>query len=123
MALEEHDQPLHKGLPSVDGRSKGEIACHLELLWEADLVWSRRKEAEKNRAGANLDTRRGLASSMAAMKNFDAYRLTTAGHKFLTAARDETLWNRAKKKACETTGVLTFEVLKTVLLGKVEKLF
>ena len=42
-------------------------------------------------------------------------KLTWDGHEFLDAARDEFLWNRAKKKVSETGGAWTLEGLKIAL--------
>ena len=46
---------------------------------------------------------------------FAARRLTYSGHEFLDAARNDTLWAKAKKKALDSTGVLTVEGLKLAL--------
>ena len=43
-------------------------------------------------------------------------RLTREGHDFLDRARSESIWERAKKKCLEQTGVLTIEFLKVCLV-------
>lgn len=43
--------------------------------------------------------------------------LTWAGHEFLDAARNDTLWEKAKKLTLEKTGALGFEVLKEALIA------
>jgi hypothetical protein len=46
--------------------------------------------------------------------------LTYSGHDFLDAARDDTIWRKAMDKIAGTTGSVSIEVLKAVLidLGK-----
>ncbi|MGE4527447.1 MAG: DUF2513 domain-containing protein [Rhodospirillaceae bacterium] len=43
--------------------------------------------------------------------------LTWAGHEFLDAARDDTVWNKGKAAVAKAGGGLAFEVLKSVLVG------
>ena len=43
-------------------------------------------------------------------------RLTWEGQDFLKRARSESIWERAKKKCLEQTGVLTIEFLKVCLV-------
>ena len=42
-------------------------------------------------------------------------RLTFEGHEFLEAAKNETIWQKAKKLIQDKGGALTFEVAKAVL--------
>ena len=44
-------------------------------------------------------------------------RMTWAGHDFLDAARDDTVWNRTLKKIGSRTASLTFELLKETLVA------
>jgi hypothetical protein len=46
---------------------------------------------------------------------FRVKRLTYEGHEFLEAARNETLWNKAKDAVQSSTGSLTLEALKVAL--------
>ena len=46
---------------------------------------------------------------------FHVIRLTYEGHEFLEAARNDTLWAKAKESVIRNTGVLTLEGLKTAL--------
>ena len=48
---------------------------------------------------------------------YSAISLTWQGHEFLDAARNDTIWRKAKKKVLETTGGLAFDVLKAALLA------
>jgi hypothetical protein len=46
---------------------------------------------------------------------FHVLRLTYAGHEFLDAARNDTLWAKAKEIVTKQTGTLTLEALKIAL--------
>jgi Hypothetical protein (DUF2513) len=46
---------------------------------------------------------------------FHVLRLTSEGHKFLEAARNDTLWAKAKEVVTKNTGTLTLEGLKITL--------
>ena len=81
---------------AVDGRSPDEISYHVMLLAEAKLI-----EAKDF---SNL-----LEVSWKPM------RLTYTGHEFLDAARNDTVWQKAKAIAVRSTGVLTLEGLKVAL--------
>lgn len=43
-------------------------------------------------------------------------RLTWEGHEFLEAARNDTIWAKAKEKATHATGGLSLAVLKEILV-------
>lgn len=45
-----------------------------------------------------------------------ALRLTWTGHEFLEAARNDTVWKKAKDTLLQRAGGLVFEVLKVLLL-------
>ncbi len=45
------------------------------------------------------------------------HNLTWAGHDFLDAARDETVWRTAKEKVLKPGASWTFELLKEILKG------
>jgi hypothetical protein len=47
--------------------------------------------------------------------DFHVLRLTYEGHEFLDAARNDTLWNKAKEIVIKNTGTLTLEALKIAL--------
>jgi hypothetical protein len=46
---------------------------------------------------------------------FHIFRLTYEGHEFLDAARNDTLWNKAKEIVLKNTGTLTLEGMKIAL--------
>jgi len=45
------------------------------------------------------------------------FSLTWKGHEFLSAATNETLWNKAKSILIKQTGILSFELLKELLVS------
>lgn len=50
-------------------------------------------------------------------------RLTWAGHEFLDAARNDTVWNKAKDMVKEKGGAIPFEVLKALLVKLAASVF
>ena len=49
--------------------------------------------------------------------NDHAYRLTSEGHDFIGAIRDDGIWENTKKAVAETGGNATIEMLKSIALG------
>jgi hypothetical protein len=47
--------------------------------------------------------------------------LTWEGHEFLDAARNKTMWNRAKTALTTQGAGLSFDVMKALLLGYVKQ--
>lgn len=84
------------GLP---GRTAQEMAYHIALLEDAGLV--------TQEIYSNLF----LNDSM-----LDGIRITWAGHEFMDASRNASVWEKAKKIALEKTGGLSYEVIKTILV-------
>ena len=84
----------------LENRTDTDVSYHVMLLSEAGLIKAR-----------DLGT-----------VGFAWYptRLTWQGHEFLDAARNNGLWERAKRIALDKTGGLSLELLQTVLidLGK-----
>lgn len=80
----------------IAGRSDEEVTYHIRLLQEAGLI-----EAQ------DLTT---LTST-----TWKAKRLTWAGHEFLSAAHNESVWTKAKSFVIEKTGTLSLELLKVGL--------
>ena len=76
----------------VDGRSPNEIAYHVMILHEA-----------------------GFVEAMDLGLSWKPIRLTYSGHQFLDAARDDSIWEKAKTAVVERTGALTLEGLKVAL--------
>jgi hypothetical protein len=80
------------------------VSYHVLLLTDAGLV-------ESN----NLSTRAGL--------DVRPKRLTWEGHEFLDAAKNDTIWNKAKDLVKEKGGSIPFEVLKGMLIKMTASLF
>lgn len=53
----------------------------------------------------------------------EIYDLTWAGHEFLSNARNDTIWKRAKVEIAKQGGSVSLEVLKTVLAQLALNLF
>lgn len=89
----------HNDLDKFEGCSTQEVTYHVSLLEEAGLITQ------------------GLYNNM--LLNdciLDGIRISWAGHEFLDAARNASIWEKAKSIAIEKTGALSFEMLKFVLL-------
>ena len=86
--------------PEIEGYSEDEIFEHVELLNEAGYL-----EAKIVRSG----------SGDARIYTVFVTRLTWDGHEFLNAARNDTLWRRAKDKVTTSGGAMSLSILKAVL--------
>jgi len=51
------------------------------------------------------------------------FRMTWAGHDFLDAARDETLWKKAKTTVMKPAASFTFEIIKEFLKNEIRARF
>jgi hypothetical protein len=80
----------------ISGHSANEISYHLLLLHEAGLI-------------------EALDLSGDEYVLWQAKRLTYPGHEFLDAARNNTLWAKAKDTVTNKTGTLSLEALKIAL--------
>jgi hypothetical protein len=87
--------PLSSFEVEIEGRCGQEILYHLVLLNEAGLIVAKDLECEDE---------------------WWIYRLTWQGHDFLDAARNDTIWSRAKGIAADKGAGLTFAVLKDLLV-------
>jgi hypothetical protein len=79
----------------VEGYSAEQIAYHIKLAQDAGFIVAR-----------------SLVDQAAI---FMVERLTFAGTEFLEAAKDDTLWQKAKQTVVKNTGTLTVEALKITL--------
>lgn len=77
---------------AVDGRSPNEVSYHVMLLHEGRFI-----------------------EAMDLGVCWKPMRLTYGGHEFLDAARNDTVWEKAKTAVVKSTGVLTLEGLKVAL--------
>lgn len=94
LAMEEHEHGFAPQRIHIDGYNEDQIGYHIYLLGEAGLA----KVVET--------TSMGNASPNALPLN-----LTWAGYEFLEAAKDETLWRKAKEKLVQPAGGVAFSVL------------
>lgn len=86
--------------PRIDDFSELEIKYHLLLMDEAGLLRCEREVTQ---------------SSNRVIKVYP-FSLTWKGHEFLEAARNLTIWSRAKSVCLDKSGSLSFEVLKAKVL-------
>ena len=85
----------------VAGRSRREVEYHIRLLEEVGLL-ATDEVIDRDDLG-----KMGMRLIVS--------RLTSEGHDFLDAARDEGLWKTAKEQIKAKAGVVSFEILKQLL--------
>ena len=73
-----------------------DINYHIAILYNAGLIEGR-------------EIKHGLITKWV------ANRLTWQGHDFLDAAKNETIWNKAKEVVKEKGGIFSLEILKKIL--------
>ncbi|MEP7294909.1 MAG: DUF2513 domain-containing protein [Burkholderiales bacterium] len=84
----------------IDGYSPEEIGYHSYLVVDAGLA-----------KGINVQTLSDTSP------NWQILHLTSEGHDFADAARNESNWNKAKGIVTEKGGGATLEIVKQVLIG------
>jgi len=89
---------------AIPGHPETEVSYHVMLLKEAGLL-----EAQ------NLSSSHGY--------EWKPKRLTWAGHEFVDAAKNDTIWNRTKETVREKGGSITFDLLKNLLLKTASAFF
>lgn len=82
------------GNPKIEGYAEEEVAYHVHLMEQAHLVKA-------------FDTTSMADKSPQAI----LIELTWDGYEFLDAARDETIWVKAKNTIFTTTKNITFDIL------------
>ncbi|MBW3140070.1 DUF2513 domain-containing protein [Ferrimonas balearica] len=96
LVLEEKEDFSTPIIPEVPEHTKIEVAYHIKLLHQAGLVeainWSSDSDNE-----------------------WEATTLTSIGHDFLDAARNETIWKKSKAMVLENGAAMTFEMMKIAL--------
>ena len=97
LKMEEVDEAVDTGEIAVEGFTQEEIIYHCILMKEAGLIDC----PDDWQTVDNI----GMAVT----------RLTWAGHDFVDAARDSTLWNRAKRAIGEKVTSTTFQVFMNYL--------
>lgn len=83
--------------PKIDGYSDEEIAYHIQLLMQAELL-----------EGIELGTKTSY--------EYGVKNLTWKGHEFIDATRDDSLWNKAKKFLGKKITTVSFELIKDILI-------
>ena len=91
-----------EGLP-LESLSPDEMIEYYELLDEAGLM--------------EVKFARSSMGSGARIYRATPIRLTYEGHQFLSIARNQTFWERAKDHVVSKGGAVTIEVLKGLLTG------
>lgn len=84
--------------PTIDGYAENQIGYHVYLMSQAGLV-----EA--------ADTTTNDSDGPEAI----LLNLTWAGHDFVDAAKDSTVWSKAKSQVLSSGASFTFDILKDVL--------
>lgn len=98
-AIEKLEHGIPRGNIEIEGYSEEEIGYHVYLMDDAGLI-------------IGMD-----ATSLSSLSPFMMpQNLTWAGHDFLDAARDDTVWNGVKKKIEAVSGAVTFELLTALLV-------
>ena len=102
--LKIESEPTHSDWINLDiqNYTPEEISYHVMLLREAGLI-----EAD------DLSGGRG--------DYWKPKRLTWKGHEFVEAARNDTIWNKAKETMMEKAGGIVFDVLTNLLTSLVSK--
>ncbi|WP_236197424.1 DUF2513 domain-containing protein [Pseudomonas glycinae] len=86
----------------VEGYSESSINYHLLLMDEAGLLRCERS-----------------VSSCTPSRVIKVYpfSLTWKGHEFLSSAKNESLWGKAKSLSLDKAGVLSFDIMKDLLIS------
>ena len=93
-AVEAADDGLDSETLVINGYTASQIGYHCELMNESGLI-------------DTIDTQT-LGSEFA---TFHIRRLTSKGHDFADAARNDTIWNKAKATIASTVGGVTIDVM------------
>lgn len=98
LKLEEKENPLEDIPPeAIEGYDSDLVSYHFKMLSEANLI-----EAIDAESFGNY---RWIATN-----------LTWFGHDFLDAAKNDTIWNKAKEIIKKHGGIFSIEVLKPLLI-------
>jgi len=84
----------------IDGYTTEQIGYHSYLLVDAGLA----KGVDATTLGDTLP-------------NWLVLHLTSAGHDFADAARNDSIWSKAKNVVIEKTGAVTIDIMKQVLIS------
>ncbi len=90
--------------PKVEGYDQATVLHHLELMEDAGLIEAHFMRTEQS----------GIVAAV-------VDRLTWQGHEFLSAANNESVWQKAKAKMTELGGSVPFAVLQSLLIELAKK--
>ena len=102
--IENQEHGYVNGNPSIESYSEEEIGYHVYLMYQADLV------------NAADTTSQGDKSPNALLLG-----VTWAGHEFLEAAKDDTIWAKAKNTVLKSSAGIAFDVLLEWLKAEARK--
>ena len=103
-AIEEKPNDYPEQTFVVEGYDDYTVQFHLILMYEAGLISAEVYRTETGRTA----------------KIYFVFRLTWEGCEFLSAARDNTIWNTVKKRTLTQLSEVPFAVLKAALLAAVK---
>jgi hypothetical protein len=100
--LEAKEDDRIEECPDIAGHDPLQVQYHLLLMDEAGLLRCEREVSN---------------STPSRVVKVYPFSLTWEGHEFLSAARNEALWSRAKSIAVKKAGVLSFELVRALLVS------
>ena len=102
LEAEKSEDPYELIDPKIEGHNELEISYHIALLDDAGLLHGRDRSA-------------------IGVFRWSAGPLTWAGHEFVDAVRDESVWKEALAITAESSNGTVFELLKKALMTVREK--
>ena len=102
LEAEKSQDPYELIDPKIEGHNELEISYHLALLDDAGLL-------------------HGKDRSAIGVFRWSAGPLTWAGHEFVDAVRDESVWKEALAITAKSSDGTVFELLKKALMTVLEK--
>lgn len=102
MYYEEKDVDGMDRTIEVEGYSESLINYHLLLMDEAGLLRCERSVS---------------SSTPSRIIKVYPFSLTWSGHEFLSSAKNEGLWSKAKSLSLDKAGILSFDIMKDLLIG------
>jgi hypothetical protein len=86
----------------LEGYSESSINYHLLLMDEAGLLRCERSVS---------------SSTPSRVIKVYPFSLTWTGHEFLSSAKNESLWGKAKSLSLDKAGILSFDIMKDLLIS------
>lgn len=91
--------------PNIEGYDRLDIMYHMLMLAQAGF----------------LDHEPTRSTTSERIIQVLGFGLTWEGHEFLEAARDDSLWQRAKQQTFSVAGGIAFDLLKAWLMNEAKK--